>query len=93
MNEIELLRKKIDEIDQTMRMLFIERMDIVSKVGHWKAKNNYPIFDPIREKQMIDKNVNSLVNQDLSRYYEDFLKAILKLSKEYQISLIARGTL
>lgn len=93
MNDIELLRKQIDAIDQEMKNLFIQRMDLVAKVAFWKSKNNYPIFDPIREKQMIENNVNSLENQDLSRYYEDFLKSILKLSKDYQISLIARGTL
>ena len=93
MNDIELLRKQIDAIDQEMKNLFIQRMDLVAKVAFWKSKNNYPIFDPIREKQMIENNVNSLENQDLSRYYEDFLKSILKLSKDYQISLIARGNL
>lgn len=93
MNDIELLRKQIDAIDQEMKNLFIQRMDLVAKVAFWKSKNNYPIFDPIREKQMIENNVNSLENQDLSRYYENFLKSILKLSKDYQISLIARGTL
>lgn len=93
MNDIELLRKQIDAIDQEMKNLFIQRMDLVAKVAFWKSKNNYPIFDPIREKQMIENNVNSLENQDLSRYYQDFLKSILKLSKDYQISLIARGNL
>lgn len=93
MSDIELYRKQIDEIDHKMRLLFVERMEIVSKVNHWKNIHNYPIHDSIRENQMIEKNVNALENNFISAYYEEFLKTIIKLSKDYQVALSARGTL
>ena len=92
MSDIELYRKQLDDIDQEMRHLFVERMEIVSKVGHWKSLNNFPIYDPVRENQMIEKNVKALGNSDVSRYYEEFLKTLIKLSKDYQIALSARVT-
>lgn len=93
MEDIEVYRKQIDEIDQAMRKLFIQRMDTVAKVAHWKSVHNYPIFDSTREASMIKRNIETIENSEFRKYYEEFLMSILKVSKEYQVYLVSRGVL
>ncbi len=93
MDEIEVYRNQIDQIDQEIRKLFIQRMETVAKVAKWKSVHNYPIFDPIRETALIQKNVDALESPDFKKYYHEFLSTILKVSKEYQVYLLSRGVL
>lgn len=86
MNDLELYRIKIEEIDSKMAKLFEERMYVVSKVLEYKKNNNLPILDQDRENKLIDKNLD-LVSKDLEVYYLDFLKAIIEISKDYQKDL------
>lgn len=38
-------------------------MDVVLKVGEYKKKNNLPVLDESREKQVIEKNLGYLKNK------------------------------
>jgi len=93
MDDIEVYRKQIDDIDQEMRKLFIQRMETVAKVAKWKSVHSYPIFDPSREAAMIKSNIDTIESPEFKKYYEEFLMSILKVSKEYQIYLLSRGVL
>ena len=93
MDDIEVYRKQLDEIDQEMRKLFIQRMETVAKVAHWKSVHNFPIFDSTREASMIKINIESIESPEFRKYYEEFLMSILKVSKEYQVFLLSRGVL
>ena len=66
MTELELMRKKIDEIDDKLLALFKERLKVSKKIGLLKKKNKIEIFDPQREQEIIDsctKNIYfSIVN-------------------------------
>ena len=46
MIELELMRKKIDEIDDKLLLLFKERLEVSKKIGLLKKKHNMKIFDP-----------------------------------------------
>ncbi len=50
MIELELMRKKIDEIDDKLLVLFKERLEVSKKIGLLKKKHNMKIFDPQREQ-------------------------------------------
>ena len=93
MDDIVTYRNRIDQIDQDIRKLFIQRMETVTKVAKWKSMHNYPIFDPSREESMIQKNVEAIECPDYKKYYQEFLVSLLKVSKEYQIYLLSRGVL
>ena len=54
MIELELMRKKIDEIDDKLLVLFKERLEVSKKIGLLKKKHNMKIFDPQREQEIID---------------------------------------
>lgn len=45
MIELELMRKKIDEIDDKFLVFFKERLEVLKKIGLLKKKNKIEIFD------------------------------------------------
>ena len=83
MIELELMRKKIDEIDDKLLVLFKERLEVSKKIGLLKKKHNMKIFDPQREQEIID-NYTQNVSDDEKKYIEKFLTNLMDISKEGQ---------
>ena len=83
MIELELMRKKIDEIDDKLLALFKERLEVSKKIGLLKKKHNMKIFDSQREQEIID-NCTQNVNEDEKIYIEKFLRNLMDISKEVQ---------
>jgi prephenate dehydrogenase len=52
---LEALRTEIDSIDSQLVRLFNDRARLVTAVGEWKRANQKPIFDPSREKLILEK--------------------------------------
>ena len=89
MNDLEMLRQKIDSIDKQIVTLFNIRMETIKKVSFYKLNNNLPINNISREIELIEKNKN-LMNEDFYLYYEQLYKEIFKISKTYQKKIIKR---
>ena len=51
-------RKEIDVIDKEILRLFEKRMNISKSVVEYKIENHLEIFQPEREKEVIQKNLN-----------------------------------
>ena len=83
MIELELMRKKIDEIDDKLLALFKERLKVSKKIGLLKKKYKMEIFDPQREEEIID-NCTQNVSDDEKKYIEKFLRNLMDISKEVQ---------
>ena len=83
MIELELMRKKIDEIDDKLLALFRERLEVSKKIGSLKKKYKMAIFDPQREKEIIDSCTQN-INEDEKIYIEKFLRNLMDISKEVQ---------
>lgn len=83
MIELELMRKKIDEIDDKLLVLFKERLEVSKKIGLLKKKHNMKIFDPQREQEIIDSCTQN-VSEDEKMYIEKFLRNLMDISKEVQ---------
>lgn len=47
------MRKKIDKIDSEIIQKLAERFSLVSKIARFKIKNNLPIIDGKREKEIL----------------------------------------
>lgn len=88
MNKLEEARQIIDQVDLELIELFKKRMAASKMVAEFKALNNLPIYNEEREKNLINKNLNSLNSKELEKYYLEFLEVILKVSKDYQKDLI-----
>jgi len=48
-------RRKLDEIDESLLRLFNERQTISQLVGQYKSANGVSSFDPVREKEIVDR--------------------------------------
>lgn len=77
------LRNRIDEIDDSMLRLFIERMEISREVAKFKIKNNLPVFQSSREDNII-KEVRDNSPLDLKNSSEILFKNIMDISKYRQ---------
>ncbi len=91
MISLEDSRKKIDEIDDKLMKLFEERMQTVVDVALYKKQNGLEIFQADREKQVIEKNVNKISDDNLKKYAEEFLVDLMKVSKNYQKEMIGKN--
>ena len=83
MIELELMRKKIDEIDDKLLALFKERLEVSKKIGLLKKKYKMEIFDPQREQEIIDDCTQN-ISEDEKVYVEKFLRNLMDISKEVQ---------
>lgn len=73
MIEINLLRNEINKIDRKLLELFKQRMEISKKMGKVKKENSIPIFDPEREREII--NIYTENEKILNKkYIEKFFK-------------------
>ena len=55
MNELEDLRKEIDEVDAGIVNLYLRRMDTVRRIGQYKQAQNRPVYDPGRERALLNR--------------------------------------
>ena len=66
-----------------------------SEIDHirqeYKIKYNLPVLDKDREKEFIINNLNNLKEKDLEKYYLEFIKNLMDISKEYQLDLKKRS--
>jgi len=52
---VDVLRSKIDQIDEKLLELLNERASVAVDIGHHKRLNNQEIYVPGREKQVVDR--------------------------------------
>ncbi len=83
MIELNLLRKKIDEIDDKLLILLKERLAVSKKIGEIKKKNNMPIYDPVREQEIIEMSIKDFSDEEKIHAVR-FLRTLMHISKEVQ---------
>ena len=52
---IEELRARIDRIDSDLIRLYAERLETAAEIGKYKQEHNLPVFDPAREREVLNK--------------------------------------
>lgn len=55
MEDLQTLRKRVDDIDNQILMALSERVAVCRKIGEFKKQQGLPIRDQIREKEVYDK--------------------------------------
>ena len=73
MKDLKQCRIEIDEIDQQLMELFEKRMALSKSVVEYKIANHLEIFQPEREREVIEKNLNRLENENLKEYARCFI--------------------
>jgi len=53
--ELDELRRQIDQVDTRLLELIHERVRLVLQVGAYKARHGLAIYDPERERRMLER--------------------------------------
>lgn len=82
---IEELRNQIDQLDIQLVELLAKRQKVTAKVGVYKKEVGKPIYDPIREAELISKRRALAESLDVSPdLIEDLLRRIMRESYQSQ---------
>lgn len=75
-NQLEDLRKQIDEIDESIVTLLAKRMKIAAKIGRLKKRNNIPVLDQSRWQKIVKSKKGFI-----KKIWEIIHKESLKIEK------------
>ncbi len=88
MDLLEQAREIINKVDTEMAALFVRRMEASEMVAEYKKQNGLPVYDAIREEEVIRKNAGRVADPVLREYYMNFIRENMKLSKNYQTRIL-----
>jgi chorismate mutase/prephenate dehydratase len=92
MKKIDELRRKIDEIDEKLIELLNKRAEIVKEVIEIKEKEKKSIFDPSREKKIVERLINKnkgiLKPEDLKIIMESIFKIYRGMFREIKVAYL-----
>ena len=77
------LRSKIDNVDDELVKLFVQRMDLSAQVAAYKKENNLPIYVPAREREIL-QDVAEKAGPNMANYTRVLYSMLFELSRSYQ---------
>jgi chorismate mutase len=83
-NQLDSLRKQIDEIDDSIVNLLVKRMKVVEKVGRLKKQHNLPPLDSSRWQQVINSKMEKAKSLGLN---PEMVKKIYNLIHEEALKI------
>lgn len=92
MNQLEDVRKEIDEIDEQLARLFEKRMQASSEVAQYKIAHDMPVFDAAREKVVIANSEARIHDEDLKEDYGRWIQKLMDISKKKQRQIMCANT-
>lgn len=83
--EKELLRyrESINDVDDTLVELFIQRMEIAGKIGKLKQEAGLPVLNVKREEE-VKARIIERAPEGMRSYVSSLYDTIFELSREYQ---------
>ena len=87
--ELSEIRNKIDVLDDELVKIFLERMRLSLLVAEEKSKMGKAVFDPQREKEIINKLTENL-DDEMSEYVTELYNSIFEMSKKRQNKIISK---
>lgn len=91
MSTLDIERETLDSIDREIARLFEKRMQCVEKIAEIKRHSGAPVFDPVREKSMLESE-SMQVAPKFRPLYRQVLGTMLSVSKQYQRMLLTDDT-
>ena len=85
--DIKNIRQRIDEVDEKLLDLFLERMELSKEVVEYKKANNLPILNKEREREIL-KKVKEKAGEKEEYAYQLFVK-LMELSKASQREILS----
>ena len=91
-NELEKFRKRIDEIDETILELLIERANLAKKIGEIKKHEGLTFHVPEREREilerLLEKNKERFPEPALVRIFREIISACLSLEQPPKVGYL-----
>lgn len=84
MKDLDILRKTIDECDKEIVQAIEKRFSTVKKIVQYKRDNNLEIYQPNREKEVLEKVVSYLNSKEFSEELKSLYISIMEISKDIQ---------
>lgn len=85
-NQVEELRNQLDEVNLELLDLINKRAQLVQQIGQVKDKQSMKRFDPVRERDMLDKiikaNTGPFVTSTIEHIFKEIFKAGLELQED-----------
>ena len=92
-SDLKALRRRLDEIDDKLQDLLIDRAQIVSLVAASKQDSNQPAFQPAREAEIIRRLVGrhrgAFPLATLVRMWREMLAATVRLQSPFSVAVFA----
>lgn len=82
--DLNQLRSGIDDIDDRILALFLERMELCKQVAEYKKENNLPVFQGNRENEIIDRIKSMTGDKELENGTAALFTTIMDISKLLQ---------
>lgn len=83
MEDLSVIREKINEIDNKIVELWKERMETCLAVAQYKKENNLPVLDAKRERELLNR-VGNMAGEELDVYSRVLYDTIMNVSRSYQ---------
>lgn len=87
MEDLQQLRREIDQIDRQITDLFRRRMAVTAEVGAYKVAHHMPVLDPQREQEVLAKKA-ALVEEALRGDVTELFETIMSISRRQQRRLV-----
>ena len=81
--DLKEIRNQIDQIDDQLVKLFVDRMGLSAKVAEYKKQNNLPIYVPAREREIL-QDVATKAGPEMANYTRVLYSMMFELSRSYQ---------
>src|ERR1700730_9535610 len=92
-SDLKGLRRRLDEIDDKLQDLLIDRAQIVSLVAASKKDGNQPAFQPAREAEIVRRLVGprqcAVPVGALVRMWREMLAATVRLQSPFSVAVFA----
>ena len=81
--ELTRLRGQIDQIDDQLVALFVQRMEVSAAIARYKQEYGMPIHVPAREQEKLAA-VAQKSGDEMAAYTQELYKLLFELSRSYQ---------
>jgi len=90
--ELETLRKTIDEVDKNILELLNDRGRFAIEISKLKKRNSYDIYDPVRERE-IERNIKSrnrgpLANRSVIAIFREIISSCRTIQRPVRVSYL-----
>ena len=88
--DITNVSQQIDDIDDQIVSLYLERLALVGEVARCKADTGAPVYDAAREKAIVYRLTKDVPEDEFKLYVKDLYDSVFTSSRAYQGGLLHR---